>query len=110
MNNGERPSLGSFEQLVLTSILRLGEGAYGVTIHAEIEGLAGRPIKLGAAYSTLDRVEDKGLVRSWLADPTQKRGGRSKRYYRLTVAGENALKESAATSRRILRVVDHSWG
>src|SRR5215831_8766911 len=77
-------SLGQFEQLVLTAILSLRDDAYGVSIHSKVEELA-RPksVALGAVYVTLDRLEDKGLVSSWLSDPTPERGGRAKRCYRL---------------------------
>src|SRR3977135_1467963 len=104
-------SLGQFEQLVLTAILTLGENAYGVTIHAKVDELA-RPKRagLGAVYATLDRLEDKGLIASWLSDPTPERGGRSKRHYRLKPAGERALRESAATARRICEAIALNWG
>jgi DNA-binding PadR family transcriptional regulator len=95
-------SLGQFEQLVLTAILTLRGDAYGVTIHARVEELAKpKTISLGAVYVTLDRLEDKGLVSSWLSDPTPERGGRAKRCYRLEALGERALRESAVTARRI---------
>jgi len=105
------PSLGQFEQLVLTAILALGDRAYGVTIHAKVEALAApKTAALGAVYATLDRIEDKGLVSSWLSDPTPERGGRAKRHYRLEQAGERALRESALTARRICDAVEQSWG
>src|SRR5437879_3371862 len=95
-------SLGQFEQLVLTAILSLREDAYGVTIHAKVEDLAKpKAVSLGAIYVTLDRLEDKGMVTSWLTDPTPERGGRAKRCYRLEALGERALEESAATAKRI---------
>ena len=104
-------SLGQFEQLVLTAILTLGDNAYGVTIHAKVDELA-RPktAALGAVYATLDRLEDKGLVASWLSDPTPERGGRSKRHYRLEEAGRQALREAARTARRICDAVERCWG
>ncbi|HMG45888.1 MAG TPA: helix-turn-helix transcriptional regulator [Allosphingosinicella sp.] len=104
-------SLGQFEQLVLTAILSLGDNAYGVTIHAEVEALSGqRKTALGAVYATLDRMEDKGLVRSWLSDPTPERGGRAKRHFRLEEAGRRALRDSAQTARRICDAVERCWG
>ena len=104
-------SLGQFEQLVLTAILSLGDHAYGVTIHAEVEALsAPRRAVLGAVYATLDRIEDKGLVSSWLSDPTPERGGRAKRHYRLEEAGRQALRDSARTARRICDAVERCWG
>ena len=104
-------SLGQFEQLVLTAILTLREDAYGVTIHSKIQELA-RPktVSLGAVYVTLDRLEDKGLVASWLSDPTPERGGRAKRYYRLEALGERALQESAVTAKRIWDGIAEVWG
>src|SRR4051794_23092056 len=87
-------SLGQFEQLVLTAVLTLRDDAYGITIHAKVAQLA-RPkdVSLGAIYVTLDRLEDKGFVSSWLSDPTPERGGRAKRCYRLETLGERALQE-----------------
>jgi PadR family transcriptional regulator len=108
---GERPSLGQFEQLVLTAILDLGEDAYGVTIHRGAEALmAPRKCQLGAVYATLDRMEDKGLIQSWLSEPTAQRGGRARRHYKLTGDGEAALKEAAETARRICETVEQKWG
>jgi DNA-binding PadR family transcriptional regulator len=103
-------TIGQFEQIVLAAILSLDEGAYGVTIHAEVEKLS-RPKKVtrGAVYATLDRMEDKRLVSSWLSDPIKERGGRSRRYYRLEKSGERALRESAQTARRIYEVIAQSW-
>lgn len=108
---GEPVSLGQFEQLVLTAILMLKGNAYGVTIHERVEDLARpRRASLGAVYATLDRLEDKGLIASWLSDPTPERGGRSKRHYRLENLGERALKDAARTARRISDAVEQSEG
>jgi PadR family transcriptional regulator PadR len=103
--------IGQFEQLVLTAILQLGGNAYGVTIH-EAVGLLAAPktVSLGSISATLDRLEDKGSVQSWLSDPTPARGGRSKRHYRLQSAGEGALRESVQTSKRVCETVDAIWG
>src|SRR5580693_2923385 len=106
-----RDSLGQFEQLVLTAVLTLPDRAYGVSIHAKVEQLAApKSASLGAVYVTLDRLEDKGLITSWLSDPTPERGGRAKRCYRLEAAGERALQESAATIRRMHEVLTEAWG
>jgi len=104
-------SLGQFEQLVMTAILTLRDQAYGVTIHAKVAELS-RPknVSLGAVYVTLDRLEDKGLISSWLSDPTPERGGRAKRCYRLEALGERALRESAATAKRIWDGIAEVWG
>ena len=77
-------SLGEFEQIVLLAILRLGEFAYGVSIRDEIAACTGRAPAPGALYTTLDRLENKGMVGSRLVDPTPLRGGRAKRYFNVT--------------------------
>jgi len=104
-------TLGQFEQLVLTAILTQREDAYGITIHSKVQELARpREVSLGAVYVTLDRLEDKGLVSSWLSDPTPERGGRAKRCYRLEALGERALEESAVTAKRIWETIAQVWG
>jgi PadR family transcriptional regulator, regulatory protein PadR len=104
-------SLGQFEQIVLTAILALRDDAYGVTIHSKVQELA-RPktVSLGAVYVTLDRLEEKGFVASWLSAPTSARGGRAKRCYRVEADGERALKESAITAKRIWDAITEVWG
>jgi DNA-binding PadR family transcriptional regulator len=104
-------SVDQFEQLILTAILSLREDAYGVTIHEKAAQLAAPGnVALGLVYITLDRLEDKGFISSWLADPTEERGKRAKRFYRLEALGERALDESAATSRRISETAAEIWG
>ena len=104
-------SLGQFEQLVLAAVLALDGDAYGVTIHERVEELAApKTIGLGAVYVTLDRLEDKGFVSSWMSDPTAERGGRAKRHYRLEAAGQRALQESAVTAKRMVDLVSRSLG
>jgi DNA-binding PadR family transcriptional regulator len=104
-------SVGQFEQLVLTAILTRRDDAYGVSIHSKVQELA-RPkaVSLGAVYVTLDRLEDKGMVKSWLSNPTPERGGRAKRCYRLEALGERALEESAVTAKRIWDGIAEVWG
>jgi DNA-binding PadR family transcriptional regulator len=89
-----RQALGEFEQLVLLALVRLGQTSYGVPIRHEIENRTARSVTVGALYRTLDRLENKGYVASWLADPTPERGGRAKRYFRLKPAGLVALQRS----------------
>src|ERR1700679_3367396 len=104
-------SVGQFEQLVLTAILSLRDDAYGVSIHAKVADLAKpRNVSLGAVYVTLDRLEDKGYVTPWLAEPTPERGGSSKRFYRLEALGERALQESVATAKRVWQEVGRVRG
>lgn len=89
-----RDHLGEFEQIVLLAVLRLDENAYGVPVRREIEQRTGRSLTVGALYRTFDRLEEKGYLRSWFSDPTPERGGRSKRYFRITAPGRAALRES----------------
>jgi DNA-binding PadR family transcriptional regulator len=86
--------LGGFENLLLLAILRLGERAYGVTIRLELLDVAGRDVAVGAIYTGLDRLQQKGFVESWNGEPTSERGGRAKKFYRVTPAGKQALKET----------------
>ena len=89
----------------------LRESAYGVTIHRAV-GDFSRPrhVSLGAVYATLDRLEDKGLVASWLSDPIPERGGRSRRHYRLEPAGVRALHESVLMAKRVCECLNRAWG
>jgi PadR family transcriptional regulator, regulatory protein PadR len=104
-------SIGQFEQLVLTAVLSLKEDAYGVTIHEKVAELAHpKSVSLGAVYVTLDRLEDKGLVSSWLSEPTAERGGRAKRCYRMEALGERALQESTATAQRVFDALVKALG
>src|SRR6185295_11550260 len=85
--------IGEFEELVLLTIASLGVEAYGVAIKEDIEKRADRTISIGALHSTITRLEEKGLIKSWLGDPTQERGGRRKRYFQLTNLGKSSLRE-----------------
>jgi DNA-binding PadR family transcriptional regulator len=106
----EPASLGQFEQMVMTAILALDDNAYGVTIHARVEELSHpRKVARGAVYATLDRLEDKRLIASWLSEPRKERGGRSRRHYRLEKTGEKALRESARTARRLYETIAQNW-
>lgn len=84
--------LGEFEQLVLLALVRLESDAYGATVRREIEARAGRQVSISAVYTTLERLERKGLVRSWVGEPTAQRGGRRRKYFQLLPAGARALK------------------
>ena len=86
--------LGEFEQLVLLAVMRLEGDAYAVPIRQEIEERTSRSVARGALYVTLDRLEEKGYLKSWLADATAERGGRAKRYYEVKRAGVKALEHS----------------
>ena len=100
----EVPALGEFEQMVLLAVLQAGQeraDAYGVNVHAELEARTKRRVARGAVYMTLDRLEKKGLLSSYLTDPTPERGGRAKRCYRVTKPAMTALRESR---RALLRL------
>jgi PadR family transcriptional regulator PadR len=86
--------LGEFEYLVLLALARLGDDAYGVTIRRTLIERIARAPSFGAVYSTLRRLEEKGLVRSFAGDPEAVRGGRAKKYVRLTGPGRAALRDS----------------
>jgi PadR family transcriptional regulator PadR len=89
-----RKNLGEFEHLLLVAVLRLGADAYGVSIKREIEHQTGRSVTLGAVYPTMDRLEGRGLVTSELGEPTAERGGRSRRMFRVTPMGAEALAKA----------------
>jgi DNA-binding PadR family transcriptional regulator len=86
--------LGDFEQLVLMGVLRLGDDAYGAAIRQEIHTKSGRDVSINAVYTTLDRLESKGLLRSWTGEPTAQRGGRRRKFYALERAGIAALRHA----------------
>lgn len=84
-------NLGEFEALVLTSVMRVGRGANGVAVYGEIEARSGRAPSLPAVHVTLRRLEDKGLLTSEIGEPSP-RGGRPRRYYRVTAEGVRAVQ------------------
>ena len=93
--------LGEFEQVVLLAVLRMDDEAYAVPIRREIEKRTRRNVVRGALYVTLERLEEKGYVESWLADPTQERGGRPRRYYKVRPSGVSALEHSWSALQRM---------
>ena len=93
--------LGEFEHLVLLAVLRLGAEAYAVPIRAEIEDRGGRSVARGALYTTLDRLEQKGLVRSRLGDALAERGGRARRYYSVSARGLASLRAARSSIDRL---------
>jgi DNA-binding PadR family transcriptional regulator len=86
--------LGEFEQMVLLAVLRLGEGAYGLAVRDELASVAGRSPSSGALYTTLDRLERKGLIESRAGETAPDRGGRPRRHLKLTAEGLAALRAS----------------
>ena len=93
--------LGDLEQLVMLAVLRLSDHAYGGAIQHELALRARRKISLGTVYVTLTRLETKGLVRSWMGEPTAARGGKARRYYAVERAGVAALRASRDTLARM---------
>ncbi len=101
IKNAPPVSLGEFEQLVLLALLRLEDNAYGATIHQDVEARTGRTLSVSAVYTTLDRLEEKGLVRSRPGEPTARRGGRRTRLFSLTPCGAEALARSYRAFREM---------
>jgi PadR family transcriptional regulator PadR len=99
--------LGEFEQLLLLTVLRLGPEAYGVDIARELEARAGRRVSRGALYTSLDRLEDKGLLRWKAGAGSAEREGLPRRHYHVTASGVAALRESRDVLKRMWRGIEH---
>ncbi|MHB1549835.1 MAG: PadR family transcriptional regulator [Vulcanimicrobiaceae bacterium] len=97
--------LGEFEHIVLLIVLRLGDGAYGAMIRAEIERVTGRSPAIGAVHATLKRLERKRLVSSWIGEPTAERGGKAKRHFKVEADGVSALQNARHTLERLYAAV-----
>ncbi len=98
--------LGEFEQLVMLTVLRLGEDAYSAAVRRELQERAGRDVSPGAVFTTLERLEGRGLVASRYGDPTPERGGRRKRYYRIRAEGRRALVHALETMKKVAEGLD----
>lgn len=96
-------NLGEFEIIVLAALIRLGTDAYGVSIRQEIETRTGRAVSVGALYSTLSRLEEKGYVASRMGEATSARGGRAKRHYIIKAEGEAQLEKSVFALNKMLK-------
>ena len=101
MKQNEPIVLGDFEQLVLFATMRLGDEGYGASIQREISTCTGRDVSLNAVYTTLDRLETKGLLQSWTGEATPQRGGRRKKHYALLPSGRAALRRTYRTFHAI---------
>jgi PadR family transcriptional regulator PadR len=95
--------IGEFEELVLLAILSQGDNAYGVTIRDALEEATNRSITVGSIYTTLSRLEEKGLVKSWVGEPTAERGGRAKKHYKVRGSAESLLERVQAARQRLMR-------
>ena len=92
MRKGEY--LGNFDLMLLLALMRLGEDAYGVTIAQELEEQTGREVVIASVYATLERLQERRLVASRLGEATPERGGRAKRYFRITGAGLREVRDA----------------
>ncbi|WP_460934544.1 PadR family transcriptional regulator [Spirosoma humi] len=86
--------LGEFEEIVLLTVALLYDDAYGVAVLEELTSRLERPMSLGVVHRTLQRLEEKGLIQSRFSEPVAERGGRSKRLFTMTLAGEQALQQA----------------
>lgn len=102
--------LGEFEYLLLTATARLGDNAYGAAIRLEIEGSAGHRCSIGALYTTLGRLEAKGMVETWMGESTPQRGGRAKRMVRVTPKVIRAATAFYKAVKRVTRGVAWETG
>jgi DNA-binding PadR family transcriptional regulator len=102
--------IGGLEQIVLLATLHLSDRAYAVTIRSELQARTGRSVSRGALYTVLERLETKGFLSSKMGDPTPERGGRPKRYYRVTPSGVAALKGSKQALLELWRGLESVLG
>src|SRR5580658_4791763 len=96
--------LGEFEYVLITVAAGLGESAYGAAIREEIEKVAGRKCSIGALYTTIERLEQKGMLQTWMGEATAQRGGRAKRMVRVAAVGceQRGLRGEFALTGRVL--------
>ncbi|HEY2168773.1 MAG TPA: PadR family transcriptional regulator [Candidatus Angelobacter sp.] len=99
----ERGYLGEFELMVILTLIQLGDDAYGVPISRELEKRRGRGVSVGSVYAALERLEQKGLVASSLGDPTPERGGKAKRYFKVTKEGLRQVHSTRQVLTRLWR-------
>jgi PadR family transcriptional regulator, regulatory protein PadR len=102
-------SVGDFELAVLLCVSALGDDAYGVAVRQAVSKRLNRDCSVGAVYTTLQRLEDKGLIESSVGDPTPVRGGRAKRCFVVTAAGLRAIRDAKATLRRLWSEHGMEW-
>jgi PadR family transcriptional regulator, regulatory protein PadR len=100
-----RSYLGEFELMLLLAVIHLGDQAYGVPISRELESHRGRSVSVGSVYAALERLEAKGLVTSSLGDPTPERGGKAKRYFRITKEGLRQVRETRRVLTRLWQAI-----
>ena len=98
--------LGEFEELTLMALCAIGDEAYAVPVQQFIEQSTGRAVAMGAVYAALDRLEDKGFVRSYMGEATQVRGGKARRHFAPTVDGRKTLRDLRRVRERIWRAIE----
>ena len=106
----DRSHLSTFELMVMLALARIGERAYGVPIAREIQEHSGRDVLLGTVYAALERLSERGLVSSELGEPTPERGGRAKRYFKLTPKGLREARDAQRTLVKLWRGVPQLKG
>jgi len=105
-----RSSLGELELVILMGLMRAGDGAYGAAIREEIAATTGRQITPGAIYPTLDRLEQRGLVRSYIGDPIAERGGRARRHFVLLKSGVEEVRRAWLQYSTLARGLESAHG
>lgn len=95
------PSVGTLELAVLLAVVRLGDEAYGLGVRGDVSARLDHDYSVGAVYTTLQRLEDKGFIKSFTTDPTPVRGGRSRRQFKVTAAGRRAVAEADRASASV---------
>lgn len=99
--------LSGHEEILLLTILKLGDNAYGVSIRREVSRATGKNWTIGAIYDPLYRMQKKGLIDSFLSDPTAERGGRSKRMFKVQQLGLDALKAHAKARKKLVDGIEN---
>jgi len=105
-----QPTLSNFELMVMLAIIRIGDGAYGVSITSEIENTTGSEVLLGSVYDAVARLEEKGLIVSSLGEATPERGGRAKRHFRTTSRGLRVVRETQQSLVKLWRGIPQLKG
>lgn len=103
----KRSYLGEFEEIVLLTVAILGDGAYGVSIADEIEQQTDRSVSISAVHAALNRLEEKGMLSSYMGEATAERGGRRKRLFTVSALGTRTLNELRSLRNRMWEAISH---
>lgn len=98
----KKNKIGDFEEIVLLAVFRLGDEAYGMTVRQAVEEATKDFTSIGAVYTTLERLEKKGFVKSWAGEATLERGNRVKRYFKIEGAGIDALRDKEQARKTLI--------